>query len=338
MDGMGESGRDVVVVGASAGGVEALRTLVRDLPPDLPATVLIVLHRPSTETSRLPDILDRAGPLPVRHAASDEKLIRGQILIAPPDQHMVVEPDRVLLTRGPRENGQRPAADGLFRTAAFACGPRVVGVVLSGVLDDGTAGLLAIHDRGGVAVVQDPDDALYPAMPRSAIDNVPVDHVAAIGKMGHTISSACRTSAPDRVPEPSKLLAVETALAKMDDEAMNDPTRPGEPAGFTCPDCSGPLFELHQGDLVRYRCRVGHAWSTHSLVGEQARELESALWMALRSLEERAALSMQLATRARDRGNGLTERQFESRFEETTNAASMVRRMLETLTVDETEI
>lgn len=321
--------RDVVVVGASAGGVEALRTLAGALPGDLPAAVLIVLHIPAFAGSALPAILGRSGPLPVRHAESGDSLAPGQILVAPPDHHLVVQDHHVLLTRGPQENGHRPAIDVLFRTAAVSCGPCVVGVVLSGVLDDGTAGLLAIDRRGGVCIVQDPADALYPAMPRSAMRHVKVDHVAAVSAMGGIIEAACNSAVPGRTREPSRLMAMEAAMAELDDNAMHDVERPGRPSGFSCPDCAGTLFEIQDGDLVRYRCRVGHAWSTDGLLAEQAQQLDDALWMALRSLEEKAALSKELAARACSHGNPLTEGRFETQATEATQAAKLVRAMLE---------
>jgi two-component system chemotaxis response regulator CheB len=321
--------RDVIVIGASAGGVEALRSVVAALPADLPATVLVVLHVPAYGGSVLPAILKRSGPLPARHPADGERLATSEILVAPPDHHLVIDESRVRLTRGPRENGHRPAIDVLFRSAARAAGARVIGVVLSGVLDDGTAGLSAITARGGMAVVQDPKDAIYPSMPLNAIEHVAVEHVAPADQLGHLLAEICKEEFPDLERPTPKLMEIETDVALMDEQAMNQDDRPGRPSGFSCPDCNGVLWEIHDGDLVRYRCRVGHAWSSESLFGEQAQQLEAALWMALRGLEEKAALARTMGERAHERNSPLTAARFDEQAEESSRAASLIRSMLE---------
>lgn len=321
--------RNVIVVGASAGGVEALRTLVSGLPVDLPATVLVVLHIPSYGGSVLPAILNRSGPLPAQHPAREQPLTESAIWVASPDHHVVIADDQIMLTRGPRENGLRPAVDVLFRTAARAQGSRVIGVVLSGVLDDGTAGLSAIKARGGVTVVQDPRDALYPGMPTSAIEHVEVDHVVPISEMAELLVRLCKEEVIEVDRPVSPLMAIEADMALMDDDAMNQSDRPGRPSGFSCPDCAGVLWEIQDGELVRYRCRVGHAWSAEGLLGEQSEQLDSALWMALRGLEEKAALAQTLGERAVERDSPLTASRFTQQAEDATRAASLIRSMLE---------
>jgi two-component system, chemotaxis family, protein-glutamate methylesterase/glutaminase len=322
----------IVVVGASAGGVEALRDLVTGLPADLGAAVLVVLHVPATGTSVLPHILERAGGLPVRHAADGDPLEAGSVLVAPPDHHLVVIDAHVSLTRGPRENGYRPAVDVLFRSAARSHGSRVHALVLSGALDDGAAGAVAVTQRGGRLLVQRPDEALYDSMPRAAqrAAGLSDSGAVAVGDMPAALTDWLdRLSAPvGDEGAPTALMETETALADLDPSALHDMDRPGRPAGFGCPDCAGSLFEIDEGGLRRFRCRVGHAWSPESLLARQSVSLESALWTALRSLEEKAALSDQLGQRAAAAGHDRTAGRFEESARETRHAAELVRRLV----------
>ncbi|MFG1928404.1 chemotaxis protein CheB [Cryptosporangium sp. NPDC048952] len=282
------AGRSLVVVGASAGGVESLRAVVRGLPPDLPAAVLVVLHTTPGGSSVLASILDRAGPLPATTATDGAELLPGHIYVAPPDHHLTVLHDRCCLSRGPQENGHRPAIDPLFRSAVRSAGSAVVGVVLSGMLDDGAAGLAAIARHAGATAVQSPDDALYPSMCKAALDAVPGAVTASADKLGPLIGELVAQE-PDTDPAPDDpILTQETAIAELDMNALNDPDRPGDPAGLGCPDCSGALFAVQEGDFLRYRCRVGHAWSPASLLERQNAAVEGALWMALRTMEDKA--------------------------------------------------
>ncbi len=333
------SRRDVVVVGASAGGVEALKALVASLPRDLPATVLVVLHVPAYGRSVLPAILGRSGPLPARHVSGSAELRHGEILVAPPDHHLVVIGSEVRATRGPRENGHRPAIDVLFRSAARALSHRVIGVELSGVLDDGAAGMWAIRNRGGVVIVQDPTDCLYPEMPQSVIATVTPDHLVPAAALGPLLDRLCREAfaAPELAP-PSELILAETDLALLEEGAMNTDERPGAPAGFSCPDCGGTLFEISEGGLSRYRCRVGHAWTTRGLLGEQSVQLDTALWVALRTLEEKAALATQLSVRAAQGGNPLTAARFEEQAADSRRAADQIRGLIESRPSTEVEL
>lgn len=321
--------RDVVVIGASAGGVEALRDVVGGLPRDFPAAVLVVLHVPPYGGSALPAILERAGPLAARHARDGDELVPGRILIAPPDRHLLVAGQTLALSAGPRENGHRPAVDTLFRSAARHLGRRAVAVVLSGVLDDGTAGVDAVRRRGGIAVVQDPADALYPGMPRSAQPLVDPAHVLPAREIPALLVALVAEELGDPAdPVPSPLLDLEARMAEFDLSEFDDPDRPGRPSGFSCPDCHGVLFTVQDDVLTRFRCRVGHAWSAESLAAQQSLALEAALWMALRSLEERAALARELATRAAARHQTISARRFASRAEETDEAARVLRELL----------
>jgi two-component system chemotaxis response regulator CheB len=305
------SGHEVIVVGASAGGVEALKQLVAGLPADLPAAVFVVLHVPAHGTSVLPRILSRAGRLPAAHARDQEPIAPGRIYVAPPDQHLLVEHGRVRVTRGPRENGHRPAADPLFRSAARAYGSAVVGLVLSGALDDGTAGLAAIKRRGGVAVAQSPADALYPGMPASAVEHVAIDFCLPVAEIAPVLIRLAQTPPAPASEEVavSREMDLETGIQENGTLPAGG-ERPGQPSVFGCPECGGVLFELHDGALIRYRCRVGHAWTADGLLAEQSHTLEAALWAAARALEERVDLSRRLARRAGEQGNRQTAAAF----------------------------
>jgi two-component system, chemotaxis family, protein-glutamate methylesterase/glutaminase len=319
--------RDVVVVGASAGGVEALVRLAASLPAQLPAAVFVVLHVPPTGTSALPDILGRSGPLPASHVKDGEPIEHGRIYVAPPDHHLLLRPGHVHLARGPRENGHRPAVDPLFRSAAREYATRVVGVVLSGALDDGSAGLAAVKSRGGLAVVQDPADALYSGMPLNAMQHVAVDHVVPAAAMGALLARLAAEPATEPAGPAPAAMEMEVEMEQFSMQAV-ERGQPGDPSGFSCPDCNGVLWAIQDGDLERFRCRVGHAWSPESLLTRQSESLESALWIALRSLEERAALARRLAAPARQRGHRITATRFEEQATEAQQAARMVRNLL----------
>lgn len=323
-------GHDIIVVGASAGGVEALTYLVKHLPSDLNATILIVLHVPTHGTSVLPHILKRAGKLPVSHPKDGEPIRQGQIYVAPPDYHLLVKPGYLHLTRGPRENNHRPAIDPLFRTAARAYGQRVVGVVLTGVLDDGTAGLKAVKMRGGVAVVQHPDDAMYSGMPLSAINNVDdIDQVLPLADIPDALVALANTPVQTNaeIPVPQEI-EIESELAELDMNVLNNEKRPGKPSPFACPDCGGTLWDLSQGDLLRFRCRTGHAYSAETLLAKQGDALEDALWIALRALEEKASLSGRMASRMRDRNQSLSAQRLEEQAQDAHKHATIIRDLL----------
>jgi two-component system chemotaxis response regulator CheB len=325
------TGRDIIVIGASAGGVEALSQLAACLPADLPAAIFVVLHVPAHSPSLLPTILNRTGPLPASHASDNEAIRKGRIYVAPPDQHLLLDDGCIRLKRGPRENGHRPAVDPMFRTAARSYGPRVVGVVLSGTLDDGTAGLAAIKQSGGLAVVQDPAEALYAGMPRSALEVVPVDHSLPLAQIAGLINRLAREPFPEPAgddPAPERI-ETEGQIAAFDMDAIeDDDNRPGEPSVFACPDCGGTLWELHDGDLTRFRCRVGHAWSANGLLAEQSEGIETALWTALRALEERAALCRRIAERMHERGLIASAERFAAQEANSRRRADVLRQVL----------
>ena len=323
--------RDIVVVGASAGGVEALAQLVASLPADFPAALFVTQHFPEYGTSVLPRILSRAGSLTAAHPSDGDPIVRRRIYVAPPDRHLLLSNGFVRVVRGPRENGSRPAIDPMFRSAAVAYGAHVIGIVLTGSLDDGTAGLLAIKRHGGLAIVQDPAEALFAGMPTSAVQNVDVDHVEKIDAIGPLLARLVADSVADNggkattEDEDSK----SNAYAEVDlDVIKRVDEHPGEPSVYGCPDCGGVLWEIQDGDLVRYRCRVGHAWSSAGLVGRQEEGLEAALWTALRALEESAQLASASAKRFRARGNEQLAQRFEDNIIFLERRAEIVRDVL----------
>ena len=283
---------NVVVIGASAGGVSALQELVSALPEDLDAAILIVLHVLAEAESFLPHILARAGRLPAAHARDGELLETGRIYVAPPDRHVLVHNSALRVVRGPKENRHRPAIDVLFRSAAMSGGERVLGVLLTGADDDGAAGLKSIQERGGTTIVQDPLDAEHPEMPASALRVIEPDFRLPLRQIGPMISSlvAGQVETKEKVvmPEPAD-------KAFGGDEGQEvDVTSLGTPSSFSCPDCNGTLWELQDGNLLRYRCRVGHAYSVGSMVEAQAEAVERALWEAVRVLEESASMSRRI--------------------------------------------
>jgi two-component system chemotaxis response regulator CheB len=302
--------RDLVVIGASAGGVEALRRVVGVLPADLPAAVCVVLHVSASSPSALAGILARAGRLPCRPAKDGDRLVAGEIVVAPPDRHLLVEEDVVRLTVGPRENNHRPSVDALFRSAAGAARERVTGVVLSGMRDDGTAGLAIIKSNGGVALVQDPADALHPGMPRSAIAHVAVDAILRCEELASAISEAAWGGRPPTSPA-----------------ALPDSV-PGKELTIVCPECGGVLTETIEAGVPRWECHVGHMYSPNSLNTAQGTEVERALWTATRMLRDRAALLLRLAEQARVRSHGRTEEKFRAKAREAEDQADSVLAVL----------
>jgi two-component system, chemotaxis family, protein-glutamate methylesterase/glutaminase len=314
---------DVAVVGASAGGVETLRRLVSQLPADYAGAVFVVLHISSHGTSMLPGILGRVSRLPVTHAVDGEQIERRHVYVAPPDYHLLLEDGRVRLDRGPRENGHRPAVDPLFRTASETYDGRVVGVILSGTLDDGTDGLRAIVRQGGVGIAQDPDEALYRTMPESAIEYGGAAEVMGVDDIAARLAELANGERP---PHPrgkeGKVTANESPVSITNDD---------QAAFLTCPDCGGVLTEIDDAGIVRFRCQIGHQYSEQSLIALHPERLEYALWMAVRALKERADLSTRVAQRFHARGNARTARRFERDAEQSREAMSTLRRTIAAL-------
>jgi two-component system chemotaxis response regulator CheB len=315
----GDSRHDLVVIGASAGGVETLKRVVAGLPSDLRAAICIVLHVAPGSPSALASILRRAGELPCQPAGDGDPLRLGEILVAPPDHHLLIEDGRVRLTVGPRENNHRPAVDVLFRSAAAERGSRVIGIVLSGTRDDGTAGLAVIKANGGATIVQDPSEALYSGMPASAVAHVGPDAVL-----------------------PSNLIADKVVSMVNGESLPPDPPRSDSPGGTdppdkagpekgmvtVCPECGGVLSEDTLGGMTQWRCRIGHRYSPESLADAQADGVEAALWAAVRALEDRCALLERMAEQADSRGAARSARSFRRRARDAVNHADAVRATL----------
>jgi two-component system chemotaxis response regulator CheB len=300
---------DIIVIGASAGGVEALRQLVGGLRPNFPAAILVVLHVPTWSVSRLPEILTRSGPLPASHPQDGSPVLNGNIYVAPPDQHLLVSEDRIKLSAGPKENRHRPAVNALFRSAAFAYGPRVIGVVLTGALDDGASGLWEIKQHGGKAIVQEPSDALFPDMPKNALENVPVDYVVPLADIPALLMRQAGQPVPVQGSKKD---------AKMKSNLTN----------LTCPECRGPISEYKKGPVTEFACRVGHSYSPQTFLASHAETRERALWAAVVALEEGAEVARELAAAH----SAAEQRRLEQEAGGNESAARTIRELLALLT------
>jgi two-component system chemotaxis response regulator CheB len=329
------AGRDIIVVGTSAGGTDALALLVRGLPAGFPASLFVVCHFPPGGQSVLPAILSRSGPLLATHAVNGEAFRPGHIYVAPPDHHLLLDPDgRVRLSRDARENHNRPAVDPLFRSAARYYGPRVIGVILTGALYDGAAGLLAVRTAGGLGVVQDPDDALVAAMPQNATQLAGADRVVPLSEMAPLLVELVRQSAPRQGakqmdPKPSATGPADpiekmSGVVKNDMAAQARNERRGEVSVFTCPECGGALWQVDEPKLIQFRCHVGHAYNAETLLAEQTEALEAALWCAVRTFREKSVLGEQLAAQERGKGNEAAAARFDEQAQQSARYAALI--------------
>jgi two-component system chemotaxis response regulator CheB len=293
--------QDIIVVGTSAGGVEALRILAAGLPADLEASVFVVLHigKGVNGQSYLPEIISKAGPLPAVNPKDGEVIQKRKIYIAPPDSHLLLEHGHIHLSGGPMENRTRPAINPLFRSAARAYDGRVTGVIMTGLLDDGVAGLAEIKRSGGVAVVEDPASAMFPSMPSNALRYVDVDHVAALPAIG---------------PLVAKLSTSERSSSRREEPLETRPSR------LTCPECRGPLAEERQGRIVEYRCRVGHSYTPLAMQADHRDTVERSLWSAIVALEEAADIE--------DLLNSAPGAKFSEEARKRRSQAAVLKRML----------
>ncbi len=333
--------RDLVVIGASAGGFDALQTLCKNLPADLNAAVLVVTHLSAQSDGMLPRILTKVGNLPAHNPQDGETILNGNIYVAPPDFHMIVEDGKLRVIRGPRENRHRPAIDPTFRSAATHYGRRVIGVVLTGMLDDGTSGLMVVRARGGKTIVQDPATALFPSMPQSALERVPDAEIANLENIPELLVRLVSEELGPALKPVRRQSTVEDWENRMSELNMADVStqdRPGSPSPFGCPECGGVLWEIDQAGLLRYRCRVGHAYTARHLRAEQRQAVEAALWSALRALEESASLYRRMVDKAKSKNFGHQMGAFEERAKTAEGNAETLRNFLVTLNAPDAEI
>lgn len=320
----------IVVIGASAGGVEALRELFRGLNPDLNAAIFVVLHIPANAESSLPEILSRHAHIPVSHAQDNQIIEAGHAYIAPPDHHLIIQDSTMRLTFGPRINHARPAIDPLFESAARNYGPDVIGVILSGLLYDGTKGLMSIKQAGGVAVVQDPEEALYSDMPASALQYIQVDYNLPVSKIAMLLNKLAEkpvlvkgeTQVNQPIPDFSE---DEVSIIREEMKAYEKGYEANQRSVLTCPDCGGVLWELQDGQLVRYRCHTGHIYNAPNLLSSYDSEFEKAFWMAIRVMVEKAAICNRLAVHAKENGNTERETYYLAMAKEAENESERVR-------------
>jgi two-component system, chemotaxis family, protein-glutamate methylesterase/glutaminase len=316
--------RDILAIGTSAGGVQALVFLAARLQRNLPASVLVTIHLPWHSQSSLDQVLTRAGPLPAVFAKDGDALRKSRIFIAPPDRHLIVDGDRISLGEGPRENNARPAIDPMLRSAAVCCGSRTVGVVLTGTLGDGASGLWAIHQSGGITVVQDPKDAAFAEMPMTALNRAKPDHVAQLKDMPALLASLAHEPAGEAKALP-RSVQFEVEIARTGRSDMDHMDKFGRRSVLGCPDCGGVMWELEEGDLSRFRCHVGHTYTAELMSLALDENLRRALASAVRALEERAALARKLYHQAKNSGHRLLAETWAGKMREFERETDIIR-------------
>jgi len=323
--------RDIIVIGASAGGVYALKELIAALPADLPATLFIVLHVSPNMPSLLPSILNHVGKLKAVHPSDGEPILPGHIYVAPPDHHLLVENNQVLVKKGPKENRFRPSIDALFRSAAYTYGPRVIGVIMTGLLDDGTSGMWSVKRLGGVSVIQEPEEALYPSMPESVKENVAVDYVVPVSEMGKLFVELTQQTVEPRPalsPQEVERMSTEIKIAEQDNAFTMQILEEGNVVPLTCPECHGALVSIQEGTLIRYRCHTGHGFTAGSLLADVNKNVEAALWNAIRGLDEAQILLQQTARVLQLAGNKGAAQEYGLKADEAQQRAEKIRTLV----------
>lgn len=325
--------RDIIVIGASAGGIKALIDMVKTLPKNFKASVFIVVHISPSYPSQLPEILNWSAEVKAVHPADGEKIKPGMIYIAPPDHHMLVSPGHVIVKKGPKENRFRPSIDALFRSAAYEYGPRVIGVVLTGMLDDGTSGLWSVKRLGGITIIQDPDDAEFPDMPQNVLEFVDVDFSIPLMQIGTLLTELATQAAPQKqglTAKEMKQIEMEVVIAANKDAFEIGIMNMGELTPFTCPQCHGALVSLKEGISVRYRCHTGHAFTTAALLAGVTESVEERLWASVRALEETNMLLQKIAEQYTSVGNAKAAGQFMQKANEIAKRARIIKRSMAT--------
>lgn len=323
--------RDIVVIGASAGGIAPLKNIVRGLPKDFSASVFIVWHSSPDITSVLPKILDRETHLSVQEAIDKEPIVPGRIYIAKPDYHLLLEKETVRVTKGPKENRFRPAVDPLFRSAAQSFGPRVIGIVLSGRLNDGTAGLWTIKNRGGTAIAQDPMDAEVSSMPMSAIRDLDIDHILASAEMPELLDRLTSQEIPAEAQvnmKDDKKTTIEVGIALGRNAFESGVLELGEPSSLTCPECRGAFVRLMDDNIIRFRCHTGHAYSLDTLLAAVSEEIEDSFWNTVRTVEENIMLLNLTSDDLEKKGQIDAARRYKERADKARRYSERIRQML----------
>lgn len=319
--------RDIVVVGASAGGIIALVELLKSIPTDFTASVFVVLHLPAYSPSVLPEILSRAGELNAVHPVDGELVKPGLVYVCPPDHHLILEGNRVLVKKGPKENNFRPSIDALFRSAAYVYGPRVIGIVLSGLLNDGTSGLWSVKRLGGITIIQEPADADFPSMPLNVLEYVKVDYSTRASDMGLLLKKLTAEKASKK-PKVSKedmaFLKMEVIISKQDNAFAMGIMNEGELTPFTCPECHGVLVRLIEGKFIRFRCHTGHAYTASALLADLSKSVEETLWQSMRGLEETTLLLNQISEHFKKEGSKEAAAIFARKADMTTKRARVI--------------
>jgi two-component system chemotaxis response regulator CheB len=322
-----------IVIGASAGGLEPLREVVAQLPADLPAPVFAVMHLPANHKSYLPEILSKTGPLPAFHPEDKARIANGFIYVAPPDHHLLIDDGSVAVKRGPKENGFRPSIDALFRSAAYTYGPGAIGVVLSGALHDGTSGLWSIKRLGGIAIIQEPDQARYPSMPRSALEYVDADyqvHSTEIGALLTQLTQEQPTQeemAGHGMDEHLRRLAIETQLAAGVNVPEKTVVELGSPTQFTCPECKGSLIRITEGRSFRFRCHTGHGFTAEALLADLMETIDEQLWQTIRGLQEASMLLEHIGRHLQENGGSAPAEDFLAKARELNLRSSQFQRI-----------